>query len=43
MIQPADLIGAGVTDDPARRNTRPEFSCHPGNLAPLRAKQMKHP
>ena len=43
MAQPADLFGAGVTDDPARRNTRPELSCRPGNLAPVRAKQMKSP
>lgn len=43
MAQPADLFGAGVTDDPARRNTRPELSCRTGNLAPVRPKQMKRP
>jgi hypothetical protein len=43
MIQPADLFGAGVTDDSARRNTRPELGCRPGNLAPVRAEQMKRP
>lgn len=43
MAQPADLFGAGVTDDPARRNTRPELSCLTGNLAPVRPKQMKRP
>jgi len=43
MAHSADLFGAGVIDDPARRNTRPELRCRPGNLAPVRAKQMKRP
>jgi len=43
MAQPADLFGADVTDDPARRNIRSELRCRHGNFAPVRAKQMKRP
>jgi hypothetical protein len=43
MVHPAAVFGAGVTDDPARRNTRPELRCRPGNFTPVRAKQMKRP
>jgi hypothetical protein len=40
---PEGVFGAGVPDDPARRNTQPETSCQPGNHAPVCPKQMKQP
>ena len=42
-MAPEGALGAGVSDDPARRNALPETRCHLGNHAPLRPQQMKWP
>ena len=42
-MAPEGALGAGVSDDPARRNALPETRCHLGNHAPLRQQQMKWP
>jgi hypothetical protein len=43
MNSPADPSGAGVPDDPARRNGPTGAALPSGDPAPVRAKQMKRP